>query len=250
MDAITNARNAPASRATALRRRALAPVAALLLSAASGICAAQDRAPDAAPILRLEAQASREVVEDGAYAVFFVEREGPQPGALQSEVNRVLESALADLRSDAALQVRSGGYATHPRYTREGRVDAWRVRAELIADSSEIAAISRATATLSGRMNVGSIGFRLSPEKRAETERALTGEAAERFYDRARAAARALGFADIELVEATFATGAPGHPAPLPRAMAASVADAAPVPLQPGRTQVSVTFSGAVRLRR
>jgi len=234
-----------------LRRLAAALIAAPLLAGLAGACAAQPRPAGAdGPILRLEAQTTREVLEDTAFAVFFVEREGPQPGPLQSAVNAVLEAALADLRSDRALQVRSGGYTTYPRYSREGRIDSWRVRAELVADSGDVAAISRASATLSGRMNVASIGFRLSPQKRAETEKELTGEAAERFYDKARAAARALGFADIELIEANFNTGAPPQPMPMARAMAASAPDAAPVPLEPGRTQVTVTFSGAVRLRR
>jgi uncharacterized protein YggE len=100
-------------------------------------------------------------------------------------------------------------------------------------------------------MNVGSIGFRLSPELRARTEKALTGEAADNFYERARSAARALGFSGVELVEANYGTGTPAQPVPLARAMAASAAPAAavPVPLEPGRSVVTVTFSGTVRLK-
>ncbi len=203
------------------------------------------------PILRLEAQASREVADDTAYAVFFVEREGPEPAQPQSAVNAVLQSALAALKSDDALRVRSGNYTTHPRYSRDGRVDTWRVRAELVAETSDPAAISRASTTLSGRMAVSSIGFRLSAERRAQTEKALTAEAAETFYDKARNAARALGFGGIELIEANFGAGMPPQPMPLARAMAAGAApaDAVPMPVEPGRSVVTVTFSGAVRLR-
>lgn len=229
-----------------------AAIACAVLSAAPANAPAQVRVQEVSgPVLRLDAQTSREVVDDTAYAVFFVEREGPKPAAQQSEVNAVLQSALATLKSDGALRVRTGNYTTFPRYSRDGRIDAWRVRAELVAESGDPAAISRASVALSGRMSIASIGFRLSPELRQRTEKELTGEAAANFYDRARGAARALGFGDIELVEANFGTGSPSHPVPLARAMAGAAppADAAPVPMEPGRSTVTVTFSGTVRLR-
>ena len=235
------------------RVAAVALLHSAALMAAAPLANAQVRTAEVSgPILRLDAQTTREVVDDTAYAVFFVEREGPQPAAQQSAVNAVLQSALAALKSDDALRVRTGNYSTYPRYSRDGRIDTWRVRAELVAEASDPAAISRASVTLTGRMNVASIGFRLSAERRRQTEKELTGEAAANFYDKARGAARALGFGDIELVEANYSTGAPPQPVPLARAMAAGAAPAAeavPLPMEPGRSVVTVTFSGTVRLR-
>lgn len=210
-------------------------------------------APPAAdgPLLRLDAHATREVTDDTAVAIFFVERDGAQPAALQSGVNAVLQSALADLKRDAALQVRSGAYTTQPRTGRDGRIESWRVRAELVAEAADMSAISRASATLSGRMNVGSIGFRLSSARRTETENALTAEVAERLYARARAAALALGYPQVELVEASLGAGAP--PVTFVRAAMARgelAADATPVPIEPGRSQVTVTIAGVLRMKR
>lgn len=232
------------------RAIALAMLVALALLAAPA--RAQQRPADSpAPVLRIEAQATREVTDDTAVMVFFVERDGAQSSALQSSVNLVLQAALAELKRDTALQVRSGAYHTMPRNNREGRIEGWRVRAELIAETTDMAAISRASATLSGRMSVASIGFRLSGARRTETENALTTEAAERFFARARAAAKALGYPEIELVEANFNAGSP--PVAMARASFARgemAADAAPVPIEPGRSQVTVSISGALRLRR
>ncbi len=241
----------PASLAPLLYAALFATLFVALLAPLAPAYAQARSNGDSGPILRLEAQTSREVVDDTAYAVFFVEREGPQPDEPQSAANAVLQSALAALKADARLRVRSGNYSTHPRYSRDGRIDAWRVRAELVAEATDPAAISQASVTLSGRMNIGSIGFRLSPELRSRTEKALTGEAAENFYERARSAARALGYGGVELIEANYGTGMPAQPIPLGRAMAASAAPAAavPVPLEPGRSIVTVTFSGSVRLR-
>ncbi|MCL4744832.1 MAG: SIMPL domain-containing protein [Burkholderiaceae bacterium] len=205
-----------------------------------------------APLLRLQADASREVSDDVAVAVFRVEQEGAQPGPLQSAVNRVLESALADLRRDAALIVRSGQYGTYPRHARDGRIEGWRVRAELIAESSDVTAISRATATLSARMQVASVGFRLSQAARERTESELTSEAAKNFRDKARAAAIALGYAGADLVEANYTTDSPSLPTPLAqmRSAVAASAESVAVPLEPGRSRVTVGFSGAFRLTR
>lgn len=243
--------------------RALAAAAAVTLScAALAQSHTQDHAQvhaqvhaqalDAAPLLRLEANASREVSDDTAYVVFRVEQEGLQPGPVQSAVNRVLESALAELKRDAALVVRSGAYSTYPRYARDGRIEGWRVRAELSVESTEVAAVSRATATLSGRMQVGSIGFRLSQGARDRIEREITAEAAQNFRDKARAAAVALGYAGAELVEANYNTSSPPMPVPMARARAelSSAAEAVAVPMEPGRSRVTVNFSGAFRLTR
>lgn len=249
-------KNAPAltlvPRGAARRAAWRLVVAGLAASAALSIApAAAEQAP-AGPLLRVDAQSQREVTDDIAVAVFFIERDGPEPSALQAAVNPVLQSALAELKRDPALQVRSGRYLTQPRYGREGRIEGWRVRGELIAESGDVAAVSKATSTLAGKMNVGSIGFRLSAAQRERTESELTGEAAALFQAKARAAARALGYEDIELVEANLSSsGNPGVPL-MRAAMAkdAMGAEAAPVPLEPGRSQVSVGFNGSFRLIR
>ncbi|TXH49582.1 MAG: DUF541 domain-containing protein [Burkholderiaceae bacterium] len=202
------------------------------------------------PTLRLEAQAQREVTDDTVTATLFVERDGPQPAPLQSGVNAVLQTALADLKSDPQLQVRSGGYSTRPRYARDGRNDGWKVRADVVVESADAAAVSRAVTQVAGRLNVAGIGFRLSTERRAQTENDLTAEAAARFKEKARLAAKALGYADFELVDVGLNTGMPPSPPIQARAMAMAVQSeaAVPVPIEPGRSQVSVTFSGTVRL--
>jgi len=162
----------------------------------------------------------------------------------------VLRDVLAELRRDGSLQVRSGNYLTQPRYSREGRIEAWRVRGELVIESADIAAVSRATGQLAGRMNTASIGFRLSAASRAEAEKALTKEAADRFHEKARDAAVALGFSGFDLLEVNLNAGGPQFPAPLARGAAMAASAGEPVPVEPGRSQVAVTFNGLVRLKR
>jgi predicted secreted protein len=239
----------PGGRAVAALLVACAAVAAASQPAPSAAQPTTQRGEPDAPLLRLEAQAVREVPDDMAFAVLFAERDGPAPGPLQAEVNIALRDAIADLRRDPALQVRSGGYSTQPRYGREGRIEAWRVRGEVIVESMDVAAVSRATGSQAARLNVASIGFRLSPASRAQAEAALTAEAAGSFREKAAAAARALGFPGFDLLEVTLHTSTPNGPVPIPRGIAMA-ASAPPVPMEPGRTQVVVGFSGLVRLRR
>lgn len=205
--------------------------------------------PDS-PLLRLDAQATREVVDDTAVATLFAEREGAQPAAPQSAVNAALQDALAELKRDPALVVHSGTYFTQPRYGRDGRIEGWRVRGELVVESTEIAAVSRAAGTVGGRLSVGSIGFRLSAERRAQAEAALTTEAAARLHERARAAARALGFAGVELVDAALVSSSPRQPLGMARAAPMLATEGAALPVEPGRSQVSVGFNATFRLRR
>lgn len=238
--------------------RALSAAASFALIALAPAAAAQAPPPPGAylpyhpdaPLLRLDAQATREVVDDTAVATLFAEREGAQPAGPQAAVNAALQDALAELRRDPALVVHSGTYFTQPRYGRDGRIEGWRVRGELVVESTEIAAVSRAAGAVAGRLSVGSIGFRLSAERRAQAEAALTTDAAARLHERARAAARALGFAGAELVDAALVSSNPRLPVAMARAAPMLAGDAAALPVEPGRSQVSVGFTGTFRLRR
>jgi predicted secreted protein len=231
-------------------KRALRFTSAALMAIATGLAHAQEPASPEGPVLRMQAQASIEVAKDTATAVFIIEREGSQPGAVQAEANAVLASALVDLKADKALTVSSGNYTTYPRHTRDGAIESWRVRAELLAQSSDIDAVSRATGTLSGRMHLGSIGFSLSPSARQKIEKTLMREAAERFYENAREAARALGFRDVELIEASYNKSQSARPVPMARTALSAAAEMPTVPMQPGQTTVTVSFSGSLRLKR
>ncbi len=207
--------------------------------------------PAAPPILRLDAEASREIDQDSAIAVFFIEREGPKAAQIQSEINATISDVIKALKGDPQLKVRSGTYRTYPRHSRDGKIQSWSTRAEVIVESTDIEAVSRATTTAAASMNVGSISFALSSARRKEVEQALMQEAAENFHARARNAAKALGFSSVELIEASY--NKPSMPPiPLARTMAvsASLNSAAPaVPMHAGQSTVTVSFSGSFRLK-
>lgn len=202
----------------------------------------------AGPVLSISAQASTEVQQDQVTATYVMELQGDKPGPIQAHANKVLAAVLAELKSDARLQVSSGSYNTYPHNDRDGKVVGWRVRAELRAQSADFEAVSQASDKVTERMPLSSLYFSLSTPARERVERNLMKEAADRFYEKARDAAKALGFREVELIDIRYNQAGPV--APMPRGFSAARMEAASLPIEPGQARVSATFSGTVRLVR
>ena len=115
------------------------------------------------------------------------------------------------------------------------------------AESADMDAISQASEKLADRMPLASLGFSLSKAAQASVEQGLMQEAADLFYKKARDAAKALGYVDVELIEVQY--NSVGQSRFQPRAMSARM-EAASLPIEPGKAGVTVSFGGRVRLKR
>lgn len=226
---------------------------ALALCAAVEATAAQTAGvPVAAPragVLTIEGQAGAEVPLDVATVTLITESEDPDPAALAQRINRTLDATLKEAKADTRVSARSGGYRSFPATDREGRITAWRARAEIVLESRDFNALSALAGRLSPRMQVGGMAFALSPEARQAEEDRLVAQAIARFQSRARIAAKAFGYGSYTLLEAAVNTHAPGTP-PRPMLRSAMAAESAPVPMEAGRTTVLVTVSGSVQLEK
>jgi predicted secreted protein len=230
-----------------------ASVAAVALGAALCAAAAAPAAPAAAalPTLALEAQARSTVANDEMVVTVAVEREGPQVGPLNDAVIAQLNAAIAEARAVEGVRARLGSVWTQPEVGREGRQKGWRVRGEVILESTRMAALAQLGGRLGERMQLAGVQFRLSAERRRAEEQRLVAEAARAFRERAAEGARAFGFQGYELRELTLRTG--GGAGPRPLAMARGGADAAPasvpLPAEGGDSEVVVGVVGTVELR-
>jgi predicted secreted protein len=149
------------------------------------------------------------------------------------------------------VKARLGSIWTQPNYTRDGKAQGWRVRGEVVLESTRMAAVAQLGARLGERMQLSGVQFRLSAERRQAEERRLIAEAARAFRARAAEAATAFGFAGYELKEIALRSGG-GSPGPRPMAAMARgavAADAAPLPTEGGESDVVVGVSGSVELR-
>ena len=95
--------------------------------------------------------------------------------------------------------------------------------------------------------------FSLSRRAREAAETSLTNEALGRFQEKARAIAKTLNFPNYALGQITVRTDAPVVHAPMYRAATMAAGDAlppppGPVPVEAGKSAVTVFVSGSVIL--
>ena len=215
------------------------------------VCAFAQAWPEPRNVVQLSATAEQELPQDWLVLVLRTSREGSDAQALQAQLKRALEEALALARpavEPGALALRTGAFSLTPRRNREGRMDGWQGTAELVLEGQDVARISALAARVSS-MNVASVNFSLSPTQQAAAEARVQALAIERFKARAADIAQAFGFAAYALREVNVSSSVP-VPRPRMMALAASRSEAdASMPLEAGKGVVQVTVNGSVQLK-
>jgi predicted secreted protein len=233
--------------------RILALGAAALAQAAQAQTLPSPVAPQ--NVVSLSASATTELQMDWLTVVFSTTREGSDAGLVQSQLKQALDAALAEARKVARpnneLNVRTGGFAIHPRYSQRGVVSGWQGSTELVVEGRDATAIAQLTARIQ-TLTIGRVGWSLSREAREKVEADVAAQAIARFRARADAVAQQFGFAGWSLREVNVQSDSPTHgmPAPMLRMQAARAEAAEPLPVEAGKATVSATVSGAVQLTR
>jgi len=215
---------------------------------------AQGVAPVPQNVVNLSASSFMEVPQDWLRMQLSTTREGSDAAAVQGQLKQALDTALARARNAAqpgALEVRTGAFQLHPRYSPQGRINGWRGTAELWLEGRDVLAISRLAGQID-TLTVAQVGFELSREARQQLEAQVQAQAIDRFKDRAEAMARSFGFTGYALREVSVSAaepeGGPVYPRMRAMAAAAPMADAV-VPVEAGKSTVSITVSGAIQLQ-
>jgi predicted secreted protein len=226
-------------------------LSALALAAAACAAPAQTLPPPQ-NVLQLQASGTVEVQQDLLSMTLSTTREGTDPAAVQSELKGALDAALDVARRSAQpgqMDVRTGNFALYPRRGRDGRISGWTGSAELVLEGRDFTRITQAAGRIQ-TMTLAGVGFGLSREQRARVEGDAQAQAVERFKAKAAELARAFGFSSYTLREVSVNANEPGF-MPRMRLATAGVAPAAEaqVPVEPGRSAVTVTVSGSVQLR-
>lgn len=205
-------------------------------------------------VLQLSAQGMVDVQQDMLQMTLVATRDGTEAAAVQSQLKAALDAALQEAKKQAQpgqLDVRTGNFNLSPRYTREGKINGWQGRAELVLEGRDFARITQTAGRIT-TLNVEHVGFDLSREQRQRSASEAQKLAIDSFRQKASELARGFGFADYALREISVNDSYDGGGRP-PRMMAAqakgfSAADA-PVPVEAGKTTVTVNVSGSVQLR-
>ena len=227
-------------------------LAGCALAAAAAVAPAQTLPPPQ-NVLQLQTSGTVEVQQDLLQVRLTTARDGTDPAGVQGQLKTALDAALAEARKTALpeqMDVRTGNFAIYPRNNREGRITGWTGTAELVLEGRDFARITQAAGRIQ-TMTLGGVSFGLSREQRMKVEGDAQAQAIERFKAKAGELARAFGFGGYTLREVAVNASDPGF-TPRMRMMAqdakASSAESA-VPVEPGRSVVTVTVSGSVQLR-
>jgi predicted secreted protein len=224
----------------------------LSLLAASCLAGAQTLPPPQ-NVLQLQATGTVEVQQDLLMVNLTTSREGADANTVQQQLRAALEAALVEARRTAQpgqLDVRTGNFALYPRQGRDGKITGWTGSAELVLEGRDFARITQAAARIT-TMTYGGISFGLSREQRAKVESDAQAQAIERFKAKAAELAKNFGFGGYALREVAVNANDQGF-TPRPRMLAmeakGAAADAS-VPVEAGKTAVTVTVSGTVQMK-
>lgn len=213
------------------------------------VAAAAAERPPGYNTVELQAEAQRMVQNDLLNATFYVELNDPNPAALANAINKSINEALHIAKTYRDVRVRSGNTQTYPVYTKDNVLQGWRGRAEIRIESKDFKAASELIGKLQAGMQLGSMGFSVSPEARRATENELITEAIGAFRARAEIVKAALAGRGYKLQHLGLSTG---NNAPQPRfAMASRVRSAqevAPPNLEAGVSLVIVTANGTIEV--
>ena len=236
----------------------IAPFAIAATLAATGFAGASHaaEAPGFAPppqgIVGLTASATAEVPRDMISITLNATRDGPDAGAVQGVLKQALDAALAEARKAAKpgqVDVQTGNFALFPRYNKQNTISGWQGSAELVVEGRDMQAIAALTGRITS-MTIARVGYGLSRELREKTESELTAQAIARYRARAAEAAKAFGYAGYTLREVDINSGESRPPVPAPRMRAMAVANEEALPVEAGKTEVSVSVSGSVQLTK
>jgi predicted secreted protein len=217
----------------------------LLAASGAGNLHAQVPAPTQSAVT-VSASSTVTVQNDRLQAWLRAEAENANPAAAASQVNAAIAKALASAKAHPTIKVATAGYSTQ-QVSDKQKPNRWRVTQSLSLESGDFTA----AATLISRLQdedgllLSSMGFSLADKTRRDAEDSVTQLAIKSWQARAQQAAIGLGFSGWRPGHVTVQTGDGGRAYPMVRAQAmASSAGSAPVAVEGGTTDVSVTVSG------
>lgn len=222
---------------------------------AANVWAQAAKADVPANVVVISASGQLDVPQDWLTMTLTVSRDGSDAALVQTQLRQALDAALAIAKPAVVtrqMEVRTGSFGVYPRHGSSGKIAGWQGTAELILEGRDFLRIS-STAGKATSMGIGNVAFSLSREAQQKLESDAQSMAIDRFKAKAAEVAKGFGFAGYTLREVSVSSAGQGDRPVYARfqqaPMAASVASDAPLPVEAGKSQVTVTVSGSVQLR-
>lgn len=216
----------------------------LLAACLTATAAPAATVPESALRVDLSAEASRPAANDLARATLAAEASGSTPADLAQRVNDAIATALKTAKSYPSVAAKTSGTNTYPNY-KNGRIESWHMRSEIALESSDMAAFSELMGRLQTTLNVTNVQMLPSPATRRQAENEAMLDAIGQFKARAKLLSDALG-KNYTIKQISVGSSGRVMPVMMRSAAKAMVAEAAPMPLEAGESQVDVTVSGTI----
>ena len=223
-------------------RIALAP--AMLLAALAAH--AQAPAKPAGTLIDFRVDVQRSVPNDLGRAIAYAEVSGADAADVARRVNAAIAGGLATAKAQAGVTVKTGNSQTWPIYAKGGRtIEGWRMRSEIVLESRDAAALSTLLGKLQAQLAVSQLGFVPAPETRRAAEDEAALEAIAGFQSKA--ARYAATLKKPYRIRSMNIGGGSHVPQPMFRG-AMMAAEAAPMPVEAGESNVTVSINGQIEL--
>jgi len=198
-----------------------------------------------------QVEVGRDVGNDRMVAILNATAEEKKPANVADGINSTMTWALDQARANKLVTSRSGSYQTYPVYE-DRKIVRWRGRQELQLESQDVDQLSQLVGTLQSRLQMQSLQFSVSPDRRREVENELIEQALGAYQARAEIIRKSLGAKTYRLLDITINSGGRSPVIPV-RAEAVSTLSRASVSkpaLEQGTSRVNVQVSGKIRLLR
>jgi len=198
--------------------------------------------------IRLQSRQTEAVSNDTMHVTLQTYAEMQDPAKLATRINREMEWALAQAKPVKGVKVSTGSYQTWP-ITRKEVTTGWRGQQTLILESRDTEALSRLTGQLQEKLQINSMNFTVSAEKRVSVENRLIDVALNAFKERARIVGDNLKADGYRIVEINVGTSTQRPPVMYQARMATMSMEAADkVAVEGGESDVMVTVNGTIEL--
>lgn len=195
----------------------------------------------------LSADASRPAANDLARATVFAEATSASPGESAKKVNTMVAEAVSTAKGYSRIKVQTAGTQTYPVYAKGGKIEAWRMRSDIVLESGDTAALSELLGKLQGSLGVSNVTLQPASETRKKAESDATLDAIAAFKARAKLVADALG-KPYRIKHLSLGGQQYRPPQPMLRAAPMAAMEAAPMPMEAGESQITATVSGQIEL--
>ena len=199
--------------------------------------------------VRLQSQQTESVSNDTMHVTLQTYAEMQDPAKLAARINQEMDWALAQVKQVPGVKLRTGSYQTWP-ITRKEVTTGWRGQQDLILESRDTQALSRLAGQLQAKLQIKSMNFSVSDEKRVTVENRLIDLALNAFRERAGIVGDNLKAGGYRIVELNVGTSTARPPMMHQARMASMSMEAADaVAVEGGESDVRVTVSGTIELQ-